>query len=461
MTRRVVISGVGPVSGLGLGIEPTWQAVVAGRSAVGPIAGFDAAGFSCRIAAEVKDLKVGNFVPKSYRKAVKVMARDIELAVAAADLAARDAQLTTKGTVNGEGPAALSYPPTRVGAHIGAGLIAAELNELTAALVEARNEAGGFDIHRWGREGITHLTPLWLLKYLPNMLACHVTIIHDAQGPSNTITCSEASSGLSIGESLRVIQRGAADLCFGGGAESKLNPLVYLRQQMVGWLNTGFQDAPDQAVRPFCQTAAGTVVGEGGAIVMLEALDTFLRRPQIKAALGPQGTEVQAPPTPQAYCEVIGFGAAQTVHRESRNLRPDPEGRGIALAIRAALREAGIGPDAIDLIVPLGLGVPDYDRAEAAALRSVFGSRLPQIPVTSLKPYLGNCGAGGGGLDVCVAAKALMEQTVPARINCQQPLEGVQAGAAPARPAALNHVLTYTAGIGGQNAALVLKKLEA
>ena len=136
------------------------------------------------------------------------MSRDIELAVIAAELACLDAGLVTHSNTNGSGNKP-TYASTRMGAHIGAGLIAAELNELTAALSEATDSQGRFDYHQWGKEGLGHLTPLWLLKYLPNMLACHVTIIHDAQGPSNTITCGEASALLSIGESLRVIQRGS------------------------------------------------------------------------------------------------------------------------------------------------------------------------------------------------------------------------------------------------------------
>ncbi len=449
MSRRVVISGLGPVSGLGVGKEPTWEAVCAGRSAVKRIEAFDPSGFDCCIASEIRDFKVSKFVPRTYRKATKVMARDIELAVAAADLAARDARLDTKGTGPEGQP---TYDPTRVGAHIGAGLIAAELDELTGALVEARRDNGSFDIHKWGREGMSHLTPLWLLKYLPNMLACHVTIIHDCQGPSNTITCAEASAGLSIGESLRVIQRGAADACFCGGAESKLNPMAYLRQLITGRYNTTDNGNPAAAVRPFCQTAAGCVVGEGGGIVILEALDTFEQR-----AASTQASSLK----PQAYAEVVGFGASQSVNLPRRNLQPDEQGRGIAVAIRSALREAGVGPDQIDLVIPYGLGQPESDRAEAAALQRVFGQMLGDVPITSLKALAGNCGAGTGGLDACIGAMALARQTVPAVINCEQPLAGLNAGTAASRPADLRHVLTYTAGIGGQNAALVLKRFVA
>ena len=437
--RRVVITGLGPLSGLGAGIDATWRQVLAGASAIGPITAFDASSFACRIAAEVKDFKVTNYVPKSYRKAVKVMARDIELAVAAADLAARDAKLTTKGTIgesggeNGEaGQAKPSYDPPRFGAHIGAGLIAADLNELTEAMSYAQDGKGGLDLHRWGQEGMTHLTPLWLLKYLPNMLACHVTIIHDAQGPSNTITCAEASSGLSLGESLHVIERGAADACFCGGTESKLNPMAFLRQIMTGRINTTDNDRPHQAVRPFDPRANGMVIGEGGAIVVLEALDTFK-------------TRQAGQPEARAYAEVLGFGASQTINPATRNLMPDAEGKGIALAIRAALRDANIGPEAIDLIIPFGLGVPEFDRAELAAIQGILGAHAESVTMAPLKPLVGNCGAGAGGLDVCVAAKAIAEQTLPMAGGERRTIRAA---------------LTVNTSLGGQNAAIVLGRIN-
>ncbi len=444
-SRRVVVSGLGPVSGLGIGIEPTWEAVVQGACAVGPIEAFDPGGFDCRIAAEVQGLKINAHVPKSYRKATKVMARDTQLAVIAADHAAKDARLITKGTAaNGEEH---SYEGPRMGCHIGAGLIAAELDELSGALATSRDADGRFDIRAWGREGMQNLYPLWLLKYLPNMLACHVTIIHETQGPSNTITCGDTSAALSIGESLRVIQRGAADLCFCGGADSKINPMAFLRQLLAERLTTRHNDTPGSAVRPFCKTAAGTALGEGGGIAILEALETFQQRAAHTEGL-------------RAYGEVIGFGASQTIHVESRNRLPDPDGEGIELAVEAALNDASIGPDQIDLIVPYGLGEPACDRAEANALRRLLGARLADVPLTPTKALAGHCCAGAGALDLCVAAAALAEQTVPARINCDQPLDGLNAAAAPSTPADLKHVLVVSTGMGGQNAALVLRRME-
>lgn len=427
MKREVLITGIGPVCALGLGIDEAWPKLVAGESAIAPIRAFDATGFTTPLAAQAPEgFKVRNFVPKTYRKATKVMAKDIELAVAAADLAAKDAKLTTAATPDAEP----SYDPARVGCHIGAGLIAADTTELTAALDQSRGGDDGFDIHHWGSEGMTHLTPLWLLKYLPNMLACHVTIVHDLQGPSNTITCAEASGGLSLGESLRVIQRGQADACFCGGAESNLNLVSYLRKQYTGRLISEADD-PATAVRPFDEAAGGTVVGEGGGILVLESAETFEKR---------GGTH--------AYAKVLGFGASQSLDK------PGTSGRGPMLAIRAAMRDARLQADEVDAVFAFGCGYRDWDAADAAALREVLRDRLAEVPVVSTKASIGNCSAGAGALDLAFAAKALREQQLPKIINRDNPIDGLHA----TEPAKLDRVLVFTTGFGGQNTAAILEK---
>ncbi|MEC9234600.1 MAG: beta-ketoacyl synthase N-terminal-like domain-containing protein [Planctomycetota bacterium] len=271
-SRRVLITGSGPITAFGLGIEPLWEAVLEGRTGIRAIERFDASDFAVPFAGVLPrdGFDVRKIVPKSYRKATKVMARDTELAVGAAAVAVSDAGLLTRASEPESEP---TYPPARTGCHIGAGLIAADVDELTLATSTSTTADGEFDIADWGENGMGNLTPLWLLKYLPNMLACHVTIIHDCQGPSNTITCAEASSGLSLGESRRVISRGHADLCLSGGAESKINPMGMLRQQFAGRLaEVGPDVDPARIVRPYASDAAGGVLGEGGGILVLEAL---------------------------------------------------------------------------------------------------------------------------------------------------------------------------------------------
>lgn len=450
-SKSVVITGLGAVCGLGLGARAMWEALVAGRSALAPIKRFDPSGFRSKLGAEVEGFSAKDYVPKSYRKAVKVMARDIELAVGAAKLAVEDAGLITRAMLPEGEPGPTTYPSDRMGCQIGAGLIAAETNELTSALVTARNEDGDFELKRWGTGdggggGMNNLQPLWLLKYLPNMLACHVTILHGAEGPSNTITCSEASGLLSLGESLRVIQRGAADLCFSGGAESKLNLMGMLRVDLMGRLApTGEASEAGPFMRPYDPEAQGGLLGEAGGIVVVEQ----------EAKARSRGARV--------YARVSGFGAAQSPARLDESsvgarvqsmFEGSPEG--LMDAARRALDDAGVGPEEIDAIVPHASGVPRADAAEAAALREVFGARLREIPMITLSPAVGECWAGGGALQVAAGAMAISERRLPARLHGGRAPEDLQAGPARSRPAELKHVLVCTSALGGQNAAVVL-----
>ncbi|MEY3027429.1 MAG: putative 3-oxoacyl-[acyl-carrier-protein] synthase [Planctomycetota bacterium] len=438
--RRVVITGLGPVSAHGLGIDPLWSALCEGRSALAPIRAFDARGFRAACGAELPEsFDVRELVPKSYRKATKVMARDIEIAVGGALHAVTDAGLRTRGT---DPDAAPTVAPDRVGCQIGAGLIAADLDELTAALATARDGDGRFDAAQWGQQGMQELTPLWLLKYLPNMLACHVTIIHDCQGPSNTITCNEASSGLSIAESQRVIERGAADVCLSGGADTKLNPMAYLRQELAGRLALcTIDENPATKIKPFDPSSSGALVGEGGGILVLEAEDTAKAR----------GARIHA--------RLSGTGASQSWCDDTVGLVPDPSGESLADAIEAALRDAGVTAAEIDAVIPYGCGVPALDALEANALARVFGDALPSKPIVTLAPSIGATVAGFGTIAVSVAVKCLAEQRLPARLNSAD-TGRLAASAAPSEARALRHVLVCTPSLGGQNSAVVVSRYE-
>jgi len=447
MHRRIAITGLGVVSPFGVGMSSLWDGLCSGVSAVARITRFDPSAFECRLAGEIKDFSAKDHVPKHYRKAVKVMSRDIELAVAAAKCAVEDAGLVTRASLGEEGQGATSYPAGRVGCHIGAGLVAAEIDELTSALVTATEpggEAGKFSYTRWGETGLNNLQPLWMLKYLPNMLACHVTIIHGAEGPSNTITCAEASGLLSVGESCRVIERDAADMCFSGSAESKVNPMGLVRMLLAGRLgSTGDAASGPGACMPFDPASVG-VAGEAGGIVALEALDTAKAR----------GATIMA--------EVIGFGAAHSgwppytpaQAREGVRARQD---RGLTFAIQRAISDAGITPEDIDAVVPQGSGSRLEDEGEAGTLRLIFGQRLASIPLVLLCPAIGNSFAGTGGVMVAVAAQALAKQQLPARLQGGNPDTGLLAGPSPGGPTTLRHILVCGSSTGGQNAALVLR----
>jgi 3-oxoacyl-[acyl-carrier-protein] synthase II len=395
--KRVVITGCGVATPFGVGIDCLWDALLAGKSGVRPITAFDPAGFKSVLGCEVPAFKMADYVPKSYRKSVKVMARDIELAVACAYEAARDAELTTKciiGREESDGP--VSVDSTRFGANIGAGLICADLQELAGALRTCGNpKDGGFDIKRWGAEGMANLTPLWLLKFLPNMLGCHVTIVHDAQAPSNTITCGEASSHLAVGEAFRTIARGAADACICGGAESKMNPMGVMRQELVGRLVTGHDSEPAGACRPFDASTDGMVAGESGGLLILEELEFAKAR----------GARI--------YAEIAGFGAGTSI---TSGHEPEADGEGTAVALRAALRDAGVSPDAVDLVCAFGTGCRGFDDAELAAWTSVFGKRR-DVPALAIKGATGNGGAGAGAVDLAAVTMAVHHNTIPPSAN--------------------------------------------
>ena len=442
--RRVVITGLGLATPIGLGAEEVWSGLLDKRNGISRIAAFDPSGFRTQIAGQIDGMKAADCVPKTYRKSIKVMARDIEIAVVSAYLAVKDAGLRTKCLIDrGEAEGPPNIDSTRFGANIGAGVICADLVELAGALAAAKGDDGNFDIRKWGEEGMANLTPLWLLKFLPNMLSCHVTIVHDAQAPSNTLTCAEASSHLAIGEAYRTIARGAADICICGGAESRLNPMAVVRQDLLGRLSRGRNDTPELACRPFDTKRDGTVVSEGGGLLILEAYEHAKAR------------------NARIYCEVVGFGAGSNTRTWKE---PDENGEGIALSIRKSLADAGATADDVDLIGTFGSGVPQYDISEARGIRSALGDAAAKIPALSTKATLGNNGAGSGAIDIGIAALCVHHNTVPPAQNLDEMDPECALNVVTGDPvdAKLDTVLSVGYSLNGsQAAALVLKKLEA
>jgi 3-oxoacyl-[acyl-carrier-protein] synthase II len=434
MQKRVVITGIGVVSPIGIGAAAFWENLLAKKIGVRRIAGFDPSGFASQIGGEVPAFKIADYVPKSYRKATKVMARDIELAVIAADDAFRDAKLQSRAYT--ESP---TIPTTRFGCNIGAGLINVDLAELTAAMHVARN-GNKLDLKRWGVDGMGQLTPLWLLKYLPNMLACHVTIIHELKGPSNTITCADASSHLAIGEAFRTIQRGDADLAICGGAETKALPMSLMRQILLRRVTETHNDSPETAVRPFDADADGTATGEGGGLLILEEWEHAKSR----------GAKI--------YAELAGFGASQDNYKVTE---PDPSGRSYAKAIAKALADADTEPADVDLLVPHGLGIPTHDRAEIAALKNVFGEGLKKLPLAPIKAQTGSL-AAGCGVDAAAAVLSLHHNRIPAAVNTRKPIDGVALNVSPdVRDGKIDVAVSSVYSLGGQNAALVFRRIES
>ncbi|HIJ67297.1 MAG TPA: beta-ketoacyl-[acyl-carrier-protein] synthase family protein [Planctomycetes bacterium] len=434
--RRVVITGLGAISPLGLTADDLWSGLMSARCGIDFIKAFDPAGFSCKLAGEAPEFKVQKYVPKSYRKAVKLMSRDIELSVVAADEAVRSSGLVTKATEQ----AGVNISPWRMAINLGAGVISCDLVELAFAVAKSITD-GRFDIHKWGSDGLENLTPIWLLKYLPNMPACHVGIIHDIQGPSNTLTCGEASGHLAISEAAEIISRGDADAALAGGCEAKVNPIIMLRQCLLKRATSPSNDNPDAACRPFDANAQGCVFGEGAGVVVLEELDSAVGR----------GAKI--------YAEVVGTGSSNNLSGAYEH--QEASGAGIQIAIETALADAGISPAQLDLIIPHGTGILADDLAEATAIQKVLGPAIRDVPVWPTKSMLSNTGAASGALDLIAAARAVDEGKIGAAKNCDNKAPGCELNITEQiLEKDIRFALCCSYTFGGQTAAVVLKSFD-
>ena len=435
MSRKdVVITGIGGISPLGMDCGQFWEGLCSGRCGIEPIKAFDPVGFTCKLAGEVGEYKIRDHVPKSHRKATKLMSRDIELAVMAANEALAAAGLVTKAT----DPEKINIDPTRISINFGAGLISCDLLEIAPA-VSASLVDGTFDIHKWGKEGVDHVTPLWLLKYLPNMLACHIGIIHDIQGPSNSITCGEAGSHLAVIESAQIIARGDSDIALAGGAEAKVNPIVMIRQCLLKRATTENNDDPEAACRPFDTDAKGSVFGEGAGTLILENRQYAEQR----------GANI--------YCEIAGTGESNNINSAYERLEAD--GKGIQIAVKKALENAEMEASDIDLIVPHGTGIAEDDVAEAKGIEASLGEAVKDIPVFPTKSMLSNTGAASGALDIIAGVCAIRDGKAPAAKNCVKKAEGCNLNIL-TKPLEkeIRTVLCTSYTYGGQTAAIILRK---
>jgi 3-oxoacyl-[acyl-carrier-protein] synthase II len=373
---------MGVLTPIGLTLDAFWQSLVVGRSGVKRISSFDASGLPVHIAGEITDFDAKAYVDRKDRKSLKVMARPIQLAVASTNLAMQDAQLE---------PSKLD--PVRFGVGFGAGLIASELDELGPPSAVAYNGHGDVDLRKWGTQGLAVMPPLWMLKYLPNMLACHVSILHNAQGPNNTITETDVAPLLAAGECFRIIQRGQADVMLTGGADSKVNPLSMTRWSLFRQLSRR-QDAPERACRPFDKRRDGVVLGEGAGVLILEELEHARKR----------GAPIHG--------EVVGFAATYDVKHN---------GEGLARAMTLALQQAGIGPEDVDHVNAHGISTTREDPWEARGIHRVFGQCKPATPVFAAKSYFGSLGAGSGAVELASSVMALERGMLPPTLNQDEP----------------------------------------
>ena len=411
--RRVVITGIGTLTACGIGYESLWKTALAGRSAIRELSDFSSNGSPIRVGGEIPNFRPEEFI--KTRKSLKVMSRDIQLAVAASVLAMADSGIVLE-----------QIDPTRAGVVLGSGLINNELEEIGAGIKESFDEEGKFQLKRFGRDGIRALYPLWLLKYLPNMPACHISILHGLKGPNNTLTTSSTGCIQAIGEASRVIEREDAEVMLAGASDSKLNPLGLSRLHLLGLLSQR-NHVPEQVYRPFDRHRDGMVVGEGAGIFVLEEREHALRR----------GAKI--------YGEITGYGARFHSQVES---------------MRVALEEAGQTPHSISFIHANGSGIPKEDIEEAESLSRVFGNERDRIPVTASKSVTGHLVDAVGAAELSLSLLSLQNQTLPPVVNLEMPDQECPLNFVREKPLELEArtFLLHGFGLGGQSAALVVSK---
>lgn len=375
---EVVITGLGVVSPIGIGLEAFVESLHARRSGVRTMPSFSDTDLPFQIGAPVNDFDGKNFVQP--RKSLKVMSREIQTAYAAADLAMKHAQLAAGGV-----------DPDRFGVVLGSEMLYGDVNELADAFRHCINDSG-FHFDQWGKNAMQDIFPLWMLKYLPNMAACHVGIAHDARGPNNTIMQGEASSLLALMEGASYIQRGLADVVMVGGTGSRLSePALPFRGAMdvANW-----SDDPTKASRPFDANRRGVVNGEGSGVLILERREHAEQR----------GARI--------WARVAGY-ASRTEGRQ----RDARTGLAIRNAISGALQAAGIEPSQVGHVNAHGASIRHDDRIEASAILDTLGD----VPVTALKSYFGYLGAGTGAVELAASVWSVAEGTVPATLNYETP----------------------------------------
>jgi 3-oxoacyl-[acyl-carrier-protein] synthase II len=420
-SRRTVLTGFGVLNPIGSTPDAFWQALVAGTSGIRTITLLDPSALPTRFAGELS-----GFVAKSmmtdtkYRKELKSMARTVELGVIASQLAAQNAGIT-KGSI----------APERIGIEYASLMGATDINDMAAAARVASPEGRDIDMGVWGTSGLGEIVPYWMLKYLPNMPACHTTILYDLRGPSNTQIPGDSAGLVALAEAARIIRRGAADVMFVGGSEGRLNAITLARYNLFLQFSRR-NDDPAHAVRPFDATRDGTAMGEGAAVFTLEELEHAKQRNA--TILG----------------EVVG--CASGVDRGKK-------GPGLAKVIRNALAAAGIGPNDVDHVNAHGTGTTVGDAFEARGIAEVFGRNTPVFAPLS---RFGNLGAASGLSELACSVLALKNGQVPGTLNHEKPAPDcpVQVHTGGPRPVTRPFALKLSYTNLGQCAAAVIKRWD-
>jgi 3-oxoacyl-[acyl-carrier-protein] synthase II len=410
LSRRVVVTGVGLVCACGIGTEESWSALRAGRGGIAPITHFDTTGFDCRFAGEVK-----NFDPLQWieKKEIKKMGRFIQVALAAADFAVQMADLKL-------GPENAGA----AGVYVGSGI-------------------GGFDVierehAKLLQGGPGKISPFFIPASIVNLASGHISIRYGAQGPNSATATACSASAHAVGDSFKIIQRGAAEVMICGGAEASITPMGIGGFAAMRALSTR-NDAPERASRPFDAERDGFVVGEGSGILILESLEHAQKR----------GARILA--------EVVGYGMSGDAYHITQ---PAENGEGAYRVMKATLEDAKVPVDAVGYINAHGTSTPLGDAIETTAVKRLFGERAKKVPVSSTKSMTGHLLGGAGGLEAGICVLALRDNVLPPTINYENPDPACDLDCVPnqARAAEVEYALSNSFGFGGTNAALLFRR---
>lgn len=411
MNKRVVVTGVGALTPVGVGKEDYWSGLMSGKSGVGPITLFDTERFDVKIAGEVK-----GFDPTAYadRKETRRMDRFVQLGVAAALLAIEDANLKITEQ-NAE----------RVGVLVGTGV---------GGLQTLENE-----IRNLIEKGPNRVSPLLIPMMIADMASGHISILTGAKGPNSTVVTACATGAHAIGDSLEILRRGQADVMICGGTEASVTMTAVAGFGNMKAMTSKFNDDPTRASRPFEANRDGFVIGEGAGVLILETLEHAEKR----------GATI--------YCEVAGYGMSGDAYHMTQ---PAPGGEGVARAMKLALKDAELEPEQIGYVNAHGTSTPLNDKNETAALKTVFGDYAYKLAVSSTKSMTGHLLGGAGAIEAVACALAIQREMLPPTINYETPDPECDLDYIPnvARAARVDAVLSNNSGFGGHNAVVVFKR---
>ncbi len=408
--RRVVVTGIGLVSPLGCGIESNWEGLMEGRSGIGPITRFDTTGYATRIAGEVKDYHPEEFISK---KELRKMDPFLQLGLGAARLGFEDARLTIDAGV-----------ADRAGVIMGCGLGGLHtIEEYHRVLLEA---------------GPKKMSPFFIPMLIGNMASGLISIYHGCKGPNLSIQTACAAGTHAVGQAFHFIRNGLADIMATGGVESTVTPLAVSGFNAMRALSTR-NDEPQKASRPFDRDRDGFVLGEGGAILILEEAERALER----------GARI--------YAELIGFGMSGDAFHMAA---PAPDGEGAVRCMRNALEDASVRPEAVDYINAHGTSTDLNDKYETQAIKTVFGEHARKLAVSSTKSMTGHLLGAAGGLEAAYTVLTLDRQCIPPTINYENPDPDCDLDYVPNKPrtAKIRVAVSNSFGFGGTNGSLVFQR---